>query len=97
MSGITRKLSPVSSHELISVAPGLQTPRLTANSVIAASRCKQYYLYSQKTDYCVNWGGLWGDSHHDPSGPIFRKAVPLPVGRNGTGGDESGANTHPLL
>src|ERR1039458_2714100 len=37
------------------------TLRLTAEPVVAASRFKHEYLHARKTDYCVNWGGLWGD------------------------------------
>ena len=34
--------------------------RLTAETVVAASRCKHQYLCAQKTDYCVNWGDSGG-------------------------------------
>ena len=40
----------------------LETLRLTADPVVAASHCKNNYLHAQKTDCRVNWGGLWGDS-----------------------------------
>src|ERR1035437_1291598 len=36
------------------------TLRLTAEPVVAASRCKHEYLHARKTDYCVNWGDSGG-------------------------------------
>jgi hypothetical protein len=39
-----------------------QTLRLTAEQLVAASRCKHGGLRVQKPDFFVNWGGLWGYS-----------------------------------
>ena len=36
--------------------------RLTAETVVAASRCKHKHLHARKTDYRVNWGDSGGPS-----------------------------------
>src|ERR1019366_5072973 len=59
-----RAASSVNSLILLAPQVGFEptTLRLTAERLIAASRCKHKYLHAQKADYRVNWGGIWGDS-----------------------------------
>ena len=44
------------------------TLRLTAEPVVAASRCKHNYLGARKTDYGVNWGDFGGTPTNAPPG-----------------------------
>ena len=51
------------------------TLRLTADPVVAASRCKHKYLHAQNTDYCVNWGESGGTTSMTTSGSWLRAPI----------------------
>ena len=49
-------------YEKLAPQVGLEptTLRLTAERLVAASRCKNNYLHARKADYRVNWGDSGG-------------------------------------